>query len=126
MLPLIGAAEKSSEYPLAQAIVNGIIDKGIMSGQADIFKALTGYGVKATAAGRKVLIGTHQLMHNNHIDTHDAAQQMVELEQSGKTAMLVAIDEVYVGIIAVADTVKATSCVAIQRLQAVNIETSLC
>lgn len=122
LLPLIGAAEKSSEHPLAQAIVNGIGDKGITIAQADTFEALPGYGVKATVAGRKVLIGTRQLMQNNHIDTHDAVQQMVQLEQAGKTAMLVAIDEAYVGIIAVADTVKATSHEAVQRLQAMNID----
>ncbi|MXO77015.1 heavy metal translocating P-type ATPase [Paenibacillus sp. OT2-17] len=123
LLRLLGAAEKSSEHPLAEAIVKGIADRGIeLVGPTD-FENIPGYGVKAHVEGKQVLAGTRRLMSREGIAIDDSAEQhMNELESAGKTAMLVAVDGAYAGLVAVADTIKATSREAVTRLRAMNIE----
>jgi Cu+-exporting ATPase len=123
LLRLLGAAEKSSEHPLAEAIVKGIADRGIeLVGPTD-FENIPGYGVKAHVEGKQVLAGTRRLMSREGIAIDDSAEQhMNELESAGKTAMLVAVDGAYAGLVAVADTIKETSREAVTRLRAMNIE----
>ncbi|WP_336077856.1 heavy metal translocating P-type ATPase [Paenibacillus sp. 203] len=123
LLRLLGAAEKSSEHPLAEAIVKGIADRGIeLIGPTD-FENIPGYGVKAHVEGKQVLAGTRRLMSREGIAIDDSAEQyMNELENTGKTAMLVAVDGSYAGLVAVADTIKETSREAVARLRAMNIE----
>ncbi|WP_339201335.1 heavy metal translocating P-type ATPase [Paenibacillus sp. FSL P2-0322] len=123
LLRLLGAAEKSSEHPLAEAIVKGIADRGIeLVGPTD-FENIPGYGVKAYVEGKQVLAGTRRLMSREGIAIDDSAEQhMNELESAGKTAMLVAVDGAYAGLVAVADTIKETSREAVTRLRAMNIE----
>ncbi|MCF2717022.1 heavy metal translocating P-type ATPase [Paenibacillus sp. UKAQ_18] len=123
LLRLLGAAEKSSEHPLAEAIVKGIADRGIeLVGPTD-FENIPGYGVKAHVEGKQVLAGTRRLMSREGIPIDDSAEQyMNELENAGKTAMLVAVDGSYAGLVAVADTIKETSREAVARLRAMNIE----
>ncbi len=122
MLTLAAAAEKGSEHPLAEAIVAGAEQRGIRLPQTDAFEAIPGYGVKAAAAGRSILIGTRRLMAAEGINVSKAYDKMAELESKGKTAMLVAIDGEYAGMLAVADTVKATSASAIARLKEMGLE----
>lgn len=123
LLRLLGAAEKSSEHPLAEAIVKGIADRGIeLIGPTD-FENIPGYGVKAHVDGKQVLAGTRRLMSREGIAIDDSAEQhMNTLESAGKTAMLVAVDGSYAGLVAVADTIKETSREAVARLRAMNIE----
>ncbi|WDM22480.1 heavy metal translocating P-type ATPase [Paenibacillus polymyxa] len=123
LLRLLGAAEKSSEHPLAEAIVKGIADRGIeLVGPTD-FENIPGYGVKAHVEGKQVLAGTRRLMSREGIAIDDSAEHyMNELENAGKTAMLVAVDGSYAGLVAVADTIKETSREAVARLRAMNIE----
>ena len=61
-LSYIGAVEKQSEHPLAEAIVNGIESRGIKLQEVEYFEAIPGYGVKGTVNGKEVLIGTRKLM----------------------------------------------------------------
>ncbi|MGZ0039371.1 heavy metal translocating P-type ATPase [Paenibacillus ottowii] len=123
LLGLLGAAEKSSEHPLAEAIVKGITDRGIELVDPTDFENIPGYGVKAHVEGRQVLVGTRRLMSREAIAIDDSVeQQMNELEGAGKTAMLVAVDGSYAGLVAVADTIKETSREAVARLRAMNIE----
>lgn len=121
-LSLIGAAEKQSEHPLAQAIVEGIQEKGIELGNIEFFEAIPGYGVQATVSGQGVLIGTRRLMHQYGINIEDVLPVMDKLEKDGKTAMLAGINGQYAGLVAVADTIKETSREAIERLQKMGIK----
>ncbi|MEK4425130.1 heavy metal translocating P-type ATPase [Solibacillus sp. FSL K6-1523] len=120
-LSLIGAAEKQSEHPLAEAIVAGIVDRGIELGDVQFFEAIPGYGIQATVSGQGVVVGTRKLMAQYNIDITTVLPQMEELERNGKTAMLAAINGQYAGLVAVADTVKETSREAISRLQEMGI-----
>jgi P-type Cu+ transporter len=121
-LSLIGAAEKQSEHPLAQAIVQGIQDKGIKLGNVSFFEAIPGYGVQSTVSGQGVIIGTRKLMQQYGIDIAQTLPVMEKLESDGKTAMLVGINGQYAGLVAVADTIKDTSREAIGRLQQMGID----
>jgi Cu+-exporting ATPase len=121
-LQLVGSAEKQSEHPLAEAIVKGIKDKGITLFNPQEFEAIPGYGIKAKVEGKDLLVGTRRLMGKYDINVHSAKLEMEKLEENGKTAMLVAVDGQYAGIVAVADTIKETSRNAINRLKQLGIE----
>lgn len=122
VLALVGSAEKQSEHPLAQAIVAGIGKRNIAYKTVAAFEAIPGYGVQAEIEGRTVLIGTRKFMRNNHITIEHEENKMEQLERQGKTAMLVAINDQYAGIIAVADTVKQTSKEAVARLREMGLD----
>ncbi|NNV03165.1 copper-translocating P-type ATPase [Anoxybacillus sediminis] len=123
LLALVGAAEKHSEHPLAQAIVKGVVDRGVtLSGAADTFEAVPGFGIRAAVDGREVLVGTRRLLDRHQIPFDQVAEAMARLEQEGKTAMLVAVDGRLAGLVAVADTIKPTSREAVQRLKAMGLE----
>lgn len=121
-LSLIGAAEKQSEHPLAEAIVKGIQDRGILLKGVQSFEAIPGYGVKTVVDNKEILVGTRKLMNSYNVDILNILPVMEELEANGKTAMLASIEGQYAGLVAVADTVKETSKKAIKRLRDMNIE----
>lgn len=121
-LSLIGAAEKQSEHPLAQSIVQGIQERRIALAAVEEFEAIPGYGVRAVVNQKVLFVGTRKLMKQNNVDITKALTAMVELEEQGKTAMLASIEGEYAGLIAVADTIKDTSLTAIKRLKAMDIQ----
>lgn len=121
-LAMVGAAELGSEHPLAQAIVEGIKEQGITLDAAQAIAAIPGYGITATVHGKELLIGTRRLMAEHHVAVTEQMTAMEVLEQQGKTAMLVAIDGRYAGMIAVADTIKESSRSAIETLHAMGLE----
>ncbi|WP_281884415.1 heavy metal translocating P-type ATPase [Paenibacillus sp. YYML68] len=122
-LRAIGAAERGSEHPLAEAIVSGLQARGVQLREAEQFEAIPGFGVRAVVEGREVLVGTRKLMSAQHVWLpDDALQTMTSLEEAGKTAMLTAIDGQYAGLVAVADTIKESSKAAVARLRQLGIE----
>jgi Cu+-exporting ATPase len=121
-LRLVGAAEKNSEHPLAEAIVAGILERDIELPATESFEAIPGFGIKAVVEGKELLIGTRRLMDKYGVEASHAYNIMSALEESGKTAMLVAINKGYVGMVAVADTIKETSQAAVSRLKGMGIQ----
>lgn len=121
-LKLVGTAEKNSEHPLAEAIVEGIKEKGIELEGSETFEAIPGFGIQSTVKGKQLYIGTRRLMAKQNINVQDELAKMENLEKQGKTAMLVAIDGRFAGIVAVADTIKETSKEAISRLYGMGLE----
>ncbi|AXI28828.1 copper-translocating P-type ATPase [Priestia megaterium] len=122
LLQLVASAERLSEHPLAQALVAGIKNKGIDIQDPLSFEAIPGYGVKATVQERELLVGTRKLMKQHKVNIDTALEEMTNLEREGKTAMLVALDGKYAGMLAVADTIKATSKEAVSRLKEMGLE----
>jgi Cu+-exporting ATPase len=120
-LELVGSAERQSEHPLAQAIVEGIKTKGIGLGNPSSFEAVPGFGIKSVVNEKELLVGTRKLMNQNNVQIAHHLEKMVELEREGKTAMLVSINGQYAGLIAVADTVKETSKEAVTRLKEMGL-----
>jgi len=121
-LRLVGAAEKNSEHPLAEAIVEGVKAKNIELPGTDSFEAIPGFGINAVVEGSDMLIGTRRLMDKFNVDATDAYASMSKLEESGKTAMLVAINNEYAGMVAVADTIKESSAAAVSRLKEMGLQ----
>jgi Cu+-exporting ATPase len=119
MLRLAALAEQGSEHPLAAAIVEGAKARGlVLQGHPENFTALAGRGLEATVEGHAILVGTRGLLRDRELSSEMLEGQLQQLEAQGKTAMLVAIDQEVVGMIAVADTVKVGSQEAIKQLQA--------
>ncbi|MGN7940570.1 heavy metal translocating P-type ATPase [Virgibacillus sp. 6R] len=121
-LMLVGSAEKQSEHPLAQAIVAGIETKVSSFIKPEEFEAIPGYGIRAKIDNKVVVVGTRKLMEKYEINVSNTLQTMEKLENAGKTAMLVAINQQYAGLIAVADTIKDSSKKAVNRLKEMGLE----
>ena len=116
ILKLAAIAEKGSEHPLGEAILNGAKERSIEIPDAESFKAIPGRGIEVKSGGKRVLVGTRKLMTENNMDIKPLNSRMEELEIQGKTAMLVSSDNEIVGIIAVADTLKEHSKEAVNEL----------
>jgi Cu+-exporting ATPase len=115
-------AEKRSEHPLGVAIYEkGKKEYGQLP-DADEFTAIPGRGVMAMVEGKAIYLGTRKLMLDQEIDLGMTETTIAELEDAGKTAMLMAIDQKVEAIIAVADTVKENSGAAIAELQQMGVE----
>lgn len=116
----IKALEQQSEHPLAQAIVDGI-DADSKAVTIDNFTAHEGRGVSATVHSESnsvtLRLGTTRLMQDNNIDSKNWQERKKQLEQEGKTAMLISCDQQVVGLVAVADTVREHAKQAITDLQ---------
>lgn len=116
MLALIRGLESGSEHPLAEAIVEGIADRGIKTAEISDFEAVTGMGVKALAGKRRLSLGNAAMMKSAKAGVGDAENQADALRREGKTAMFFAVDGTLQGIIAVADPIKSTTKEAINAL----------
>ncbi len=122
LLRLVATVEKGSEHPLAAAIVQGATERGLDSpGRATNFEALIG-GVQGTVGTRTVVIGNQRLFAEAGINTAPMREDINRLEAGAKTAMLVAVDGEFAGIVAVADTVKPTSAEAVRTLHRLGIQ----
>ncbi|MCL2874639.1 MAG: heavy metal translocating P-type ATPase [Defluviitaleaceae bacterium] len=122
ILLLASSAEKQSEHPLGEAIVNYGVKKFGHLPEAESFNSITGQGVEAIILGKEVLIGNKRLMDSREIDITDYTADSERLAYEGKTPMYVAINGLLEGIIAVADIIKPTSAAAISKLQSMGIE----
>jgi len=118
LLRLAAIAESGSEHPLGQAIVRKARESGLPVSIPESFEAVSGHGLRATYAGHTILIGNRKLMHENGIKVDARIDSILSrLEQEGKTATLVSIDNGLSGIIAMADTVKESAREAVDSLK---------
>lgn len=123
ILGLAAVAEKPSEHPLAQAIVQGAqAREAVIADEAKEFSAVPGAGVRATVDGKKLLVGTRRLLQENGITLEGSEEQIDRLEAAGKTVMLVAVDGKLAALLAVADTVKEHAAEAVAELKAMGID----
>lgn len=125
ILRLAGSAERGSEHPLGEAIVNGAKGKGLRLSDVTDFTAIPGHGIEVKVDEKKIHIGNKKLMEQQKIEIESLLNHMEELEGQGKTAMLMAVDGHLAGIIAVADTVKESSAEAISKLKEMGIEVAM-
>jgi len=99
-------AEKGSEHPLAEAIINRAKMMGLSIPDAKVFEAIPGHGVKVSFNGKEILIGNRRLMKDSGVSIDDKEDVIAELEAKGNTVMIVAEENKLKGLIAVADTLK--------------------
>ncbi len=117
VLRLATSLEKSSEHPLAAAVVAAAKEKGIASEELSDFSSVTGKGVTGKVAGRPVALGNAKLMADQGIELGDLAARADELRQQGATVLYVGVDAKPGGIIAIADPIKATTRAALDSLR---------
>ncbi|WP_091689805.1 heavy metal translocating P-type ATPase [Methanococcoides vulcani] len=122
VLSLAATAEKGSEHPLGEAIVNGAVDGNVPILDVSSFESIPGHGVKAMIKEQEILLGTRKLMADNNVDVSSLTGRLEELEHQGKTGMLISVDGNATGIVAVADTLKANSIEAVSRLKKLGLE----
>lgn len=121
LLALAGTLEKSSEHPLAESIYEAAKEKKLSLQEVTNFKAIPGHGVTGDIEGVTYYLGNRKLMADLGDDITKAETQLQQLEQAGKTAMLLATNKKLLGIIAAADVLKKTTLEAIEKLRAMNI-----
>ncbi len=125
LLKLAASAEKNSEHPLGEAIVQGAQVRGLPVVEPESFNSIPGHGVEATVEGRTVLMGNRKLMAERGVDFAPLLPQAEALEADGKTVMFAAVDGQPAGLIAVADTLKEYSAEAIHRLHRLGLEVAM-
>src|SRR5438034_3118409 len=113
LLRLAGSLERSSEHPLAAAVVAGAEGRGIACAPVELFRSVTGKGVTGTVTGRRVAIGTVAfLRHDVGVSGQSLTQlddKAASLRREGQTILFVAIDEQAAGVLGVADPIKAST-----------------
>jgi len=119
---LAAALEKSSEHPLAEAIVNYANETGVSLPDVAGFEAVPGHGVEGRVEGRRVALGNRKLMTREGVSVDAYLPRIEELESQGKTVMLTSIDGAAAGLIAVADTLKDNSKEAVEQLTKMGVE----
>jgi Cu+-exporting ATPase len=125
VLRLAAAVERSSEHPLATAIVEGARARGLTLPDVAGFQAIPGHGVEATVEGQQVLLGNARLMADRGIALGRLAAEALRLADDGKTPMYVALDGRAAGIVAAADTVKEDSAAAIVAFRRLGLEVAM-
>jgi Cu+-exporting ATPase len=125
VLMFAGSAEKSSEHPLAEAIVKKAEASDVKLVEAASFEAVPGRGVMCVVEGRRVLLGNRKLMQEQNISFADLEKDLETLEGQGKTVMLLAVDGEAVGGVAAMDTIKESAREAIAQLKSMNLEVAM-
>jgi len=118
VLSLGASLERSSEHPLAAAIVSSAEERGLPLQDVADFRSITGKGVVGRIGGRQVAVGNANLLVELGVAGVDLGPQADDLRREGATVMFVAIDARTAGIIAVADPIKSTTPAALASLRA--------
>lgn len=118
LLQLVASLERSSEHPLAEAIVRGAESQRIDLSPINNFASVTGKGVQGTVNGRSVSLGNSAMMHSLGIDLGSLDQRAEQRRGEGQTVMFAAVDGALAGIICVADPIKESTLEAIRALHA--------
>jgi Cu+-exporting ATPase len=122
LLKLAASVEKNSQHPLAEAIVRHAEERGVEPDASERFDTFSGRGVVATVGGSEVLIGNRTLFEERAIAyPGKVGEQLVQLENEGKTVILVARNGKFTGIIAIADTLKESAREAVHAFTAMKL-----
>jgi Cu+-exporting ATPase len=122
LLRLAASVERSSEHPVASAIVSGAAERGIELATATGFQAAPGLGVRAQVDGEWIAVGSVRLAQQAGVSMHGAEDLAAKLARDGHTPMVVVQGEHVVGVLGVADTVRPESAEAVGRLQGMGID----
>lgn len=129
ILRLAASAERGSEHPLGRAIVQAAQEKSLKLSEPQQFSAVSGFGIRANVDGQLVIIGNPRLMQNEGISITALEKNIDHLQAEGKTAMIIAVRSENaqglaqpVGLVAVADTVKAGSREAVAEMRQLGLD----
>jgi P-type Cu+ transporter len=123
LIAAAAAVQAGSEHPLARAFAAHAERLGIVPGRAEDVRARPGMGVSGRVGGRSVVIGNAAMMREHGITTEGVGERAAEIEQAGRTAVLLAIDGRPAGVAAVADPLRPEAAAAVAELRARGIAT---
>ena len=115
-LRLAASLERSSEHPLAHAIVKAAQERELALTDAQDFDSPVGRGVIGTVDGKKLILGSHRIMEDSHVDVSDLTDHAEDLRDEGATVIFMAADGKLAGLLAIADPIKATTPQAVEQL----------
>ncbi len=121
-LSLAASAERSSEHPLARAVVTAARQEGLTTASPEEFEALPGHGIRAWVEGHQVAIGERMLVREGIPLDSAAEEQVRELAARGESVIPVAVDRQVAGLLVIADTVRPESRAAVERLKAMGVK----
>jgi Cu+-exporting ATPase len=122
VLRFAAIAEKGSEHPLAEAILNKARQIVPSIPDAKKFEAVPGLGVKCTFEDKAILLGNRKLMQSENVSTEQLEQDLQRLEGQGKTVMILAVNRKPAGVVAVMDTLKEHAIEAVSKLKGMGLE----
>jgi len=122
LLQLAASVEHSSEHPLAEAVVRYAESQEVTLVNVQDFESIAGSGVQGKVSDQLIQIGTQRWMQELGIDTQALQRDKEQLESSGKTAILIAVDGELQGLMGIADALKPTSAQAVRALQRLGLE----
>ncbi len=122
VLKIAASLEKGSEHSLAEAILKRAQEEKVDFISVQKFKATPGYGVEGEINGKKIFLGNRKLMEKEGIKIYDLRFKIEDLENQGKTVMMLGLNDKLTGLIAVADTLKETAKGGVEALQKMGIE----
>jgi Cu+-exporting ATPase len=122
LLQLVASLERSSEHPLAAAIVKGAEGKKLTLADVVGFNSTTGKGVKGTVSGKQIAVGNAELFRDLSVDPAPLLNRAEALRKEGQTVMFVAVDGKAAGIVGVADPIKESTPDAIRELKAAGLK----
>ena len=117
ILALAAGLERGSEHPLAAAILAGAAERGVPSSSVGAFRSLTGRGVTGEAAGRRVALGNARLLEELGLDAGELGKRAEALREEGQTVVFLVAGDAVVGLLGVADPIKASAHRAVRDLQ---------
>ncbi len=125
ILQLIASAEKGSEHPLGQAIIESVEEMSLPLWEPKDFEAIPGHGIRARINGDIIRVGNRKLLQQDGISTDVIEDQIQKFENEAKTVILGSLNHELLGILAISDPLKEYSKAAIQELQKMDIKTYL-
>ncbi|MFQ6617670.1 MAG: HAD-IC family P-type ATPase, partial [Fidelibacterota bacterium] len=125
LLQLAASAERGSEHPLGESILNGAKERGLELFEVKDFNAIAGHGIQAKIDNSQILLGNEKLMKDYSISLGELKRKAEQFSEEGKTSMYIAVDGRAAGVIAVADTLKENSREAVEELHRMGIEVAM-
>jgi Cu+-exporting ATPase len=122
LVSIAAGLEAKSEHPLAEAILKYAADKNIPSKDAKDFQAISGMGIEAYIDGKRYLAGNQKYLQQENVSCSKYTNELDKLASQGKTPLLFARDNEFIGVIAVADVVKPSSMAAIEKLHNLGLK----
>lgn len=122
VLRLAASLDQGSEHPLARAIVDQARAAGLTLSPPETFESASGIGVSGRVEGRRLTLGNTALMQESGVTTESLQTQAEKLRSDGTSIMYLAVDGALAGLLAIADPIKPTSKMAVERLQADGVK----
>jgi heavy metal translocating P-type ATPase len=125
LLGVAAAAESASEHPLAKAVMNAALERGVALPELENFEAVPGRGVRATSAGNEILVGNPRFLEENGVSFEALHVRTETLENAGRTVIMVACAKRVLGLLAFGDALRPGASSTVSALRRAGVRTVL-